>query len=43
MDTHYLMNVVHNDFKSEDAIFEPFFKAGEQYAASKANGTVNGR
>lgn len=30
----YLVNVVHNDFKEPDAIFIPFFKAGEQYAAS---------
>lgn len=42
----YLVNVVHNDFKAPDAIFAPFFKAGEQYAAShpQQNGaaTTNG-
>ncbi|KAL1733970.1 methylenetetrahydrofolate reductase-domain-containing protein [Schizophyllum commune] len=42
MDTWYLVNVVHNDFQDRDAIFQPFFKAGEEYAAkAKANG-VNG-
>lgn len=24
MDTHYLVNVVHNSFKEASAIFEPF-------------------
>lgn len=33
MDTCYLVNVVHNDFHAPDAIFEPFFKAGAEYAA----------
>ena len=48
MDTYYLVNVVHNDFKKPDAIFEPFFKAGTEYAAKhgvtngQANGHVNG-
>lgn len=45
----HLVNVVHNDFKDPDAIFVPFFKAGEQYAALHpqhnhvvtANGYVN--
>lgn len=40
MDTWYLVNVVHNDFKEPDAIFEPFWKAGEEYAATKPR--VNG-
>ncbi|KAF9269165.1 methylenetetrahydrofolate reduct [Marasmius fiardii PR-910] len=39
MDSSYLVNVVHNDFHDPDAIFKPFFKAGEEYMASKgANG-----
>ncbi|KAI6114814.1 methylenetetrahydrofolate reductase-domain-containing protein [Pisolithus croceorrhizus] len=46
MDDSYLVNVVHNDFKDTKAIFAPFFKAGEKYAASrpKANGSaqING-
>ena len=33
MDTYYLVNVVHNDFKKPNAIFEPFFKAAADYAA----------
>jgi methylenetetrahydrofolate reductase (NADPH) len=34
-----LVNVVHNDYKRADAIFEPFFKAAEEYAAKhSANG-----
>ncbi|THV05550.1 methylenetetrahydrofolate reduct [Dendrothele bispora CBS 962.96] len=47
MDSCYLVNVVHNDFRSPDAIFEPFFKAGEEFLASMktspvVNGNVNG-
>ncbi|KAH9884797.1 methylenetetrahydrofolate reduct [Cubamyces lactineus] len=53
MDTYYLVNVVHNDYKRPDAIFEPFFKAGAEYAAkygsapqlptmNGANGHANG-
>lgn len=38
MNNSYLVNVVHNDFKDPKAIFVPFFKAGEKYAASRANG-----
>ncbi|GJJ11534.1 hypothetical protein Clacol_005768 [Clathrus columnatus] len=30
MDTYFLVNVVHNDFKVSDAIFVPFFKAGAE-------------
>lgn len=41
METSYLVNVVHNDFQDADGIFQPFFKAGEEYAAAQANG-VNG-
>lgn len=32
MQTYYLVNVVHNDYKKPSAIFEPFFKAGAEYA-----------
>ena len=46
MDTYCLVNVVHNDFKKPDAIFEPFFKAGAEFAAKHgvaANGhAING-
>ncbi|KAL4065907.1 methylenetetrahydrofolate reductase-domain-containing protein [Scleroderma citrinum] len=38
MNNSYLVNIVHNDFKDPKAIFVPFFKAGEKYAASRANG-----
>ncbi|KAI0792185.1 methylenetetrahydrofolate reduct [Abortiporus biennis] len=31
MDTSLLVNVVHNDYKKPDAIFEPFYKAGAEY------------
>ncbi len=34
-----LVNVVHNDFKKPDAIFEPFLKAGAEYASLQANQT----
>ncbi|KAG1907826.1 methylenetetrahydrofolate reductase-domain-containing protein [Suillus fuscotomentosus] len=33
-----LVNVVHNDFKDSQAIFEPFFKAGAEYTAQHING-----
>ncbi|TFK78926.1 hypothetical protein K466DRAFT_506494 [Polyporus arcularius HHB13444] len=42
MDTYYLVNVVHNDFKKPEAIFEPFFKAGAEYAAKRGGPTANG-
>jgi methylenetetrahydrofolate reductase (NADPH) len=42
METSYLVNVVHNDFHDSNAIFKPFFQAGEEYIASQANGGVNG-
>ncbi|KAJ3721120.1 methylenetetrahydrofolate reductase-domain-containing protein [Lentinula raphanica] len=45
MDTCYLVNVVHNDFHDRDAIFKPFFQAGEEYKAAQVNapnGSVNG-
>ncbi|EIN09568.1 methylenetetrahydrofolate reduct [Punctularia strigosozonata HHB-11173 SS5] len=35
METSYLVNVVHNDFKDPNAIFVPFMKAAEDYAASQ--------
>lgn len=41
METSCLVNVVHNDFQSPDAIFEPFFKAGAEFAAERGS-TVNG-
>ncbi|KAF9071536.1 methylenetetrahydrofolate reductase-domain-containing protein [Rhodocollybia butyracea] len=43
MDTCYLVNVVHNDFHDVNAIFKPFFQAGEEYKASQANAPVNGQ
>ena len=30
MDTFFLVNVVHNDFKDPQAIFEPFLKVGAE-------------
>lgn len=42
MNTWFLVNVVHNDFKQPDAIFAPFIKAGTEFAASHANGHANG-
>lgn len=45
MDTYCLVNVVHNDYKKPEAIFEPFFKAGAEYAAkygSTSPPTTNG-
>ncbi|KAI0091645.1 methylenetetrahydrofolate reduct [Irpex rosettiformis] len=51
MDTHYLMNVVHNDYKKPEAIFAPFFKATENVAHAReaklhahpnGNGQANG-
>jgi methylenetetrahydrofolate reductase (NADPH) len=49
MNNSYLVNVVHNNFKDPGAIFVPFLKAGEEYAASHppqngsamTNGVVN--
>ena len=35
MDTWLLVNIVHNDFKRPDAIFEPFLKAGAAFAAAR--------
>jgi methylenetetrahydrofolate reductase (NADPH) len=35
MDTCYLVNVVHNDFHDPEAIYQPFFKAGAEYAAQE--------
>lgn len=35
METSFLVNVVHNDFRHSDAIFLPFSKAGEEYQASQ--------
>ncbi|CAL1714567.1 unnamed protein product [Somion occarium] len=40
METSLLVNVVHNDYKHPDAIFEPFYKAGAEFAAMQAK--ING-
>ena len=40
MESALLVNVVHNDYKSQEAIFEPFFCAGEQYSATHPNDAV---
>jgi len=29
METHYLVNVVHNDIKDPGAIFQPFYRAAQ--------------
>jgi len=48
MDTHFLVNVVHNDFKDPEAIFRPFFRIGASKGLrlpdnlSKLNGVSNG-
>lgn len=34
-DTSLLVNVVHNDFRQPDAIFEPFVKAAADYKAQR--------
>ncbi|KAG6812772.1 hypothetical protein H0H92_000542 [Tricholoma furcatifolium] len=41
METSFLVNVVHNDFQDPDAIFKPFFLAGEEYLA-QSGATPNG-
>ncbi|KAH9940805.1 methylenetetrahydrofolate reduct [Epithele typhae] len=43
-DTYCLVNVVHNDYKKPDAIFEPFFKAGAEFSAKypSTNDFANG-
>lgn len=41
MASAYLVNVVHNNFKDADAIFEPFYEAGARHAQA-ANGLTNG-
>ncbi|KAI0064023.1 methylenetetrahydrofolate reduct [Artomyces pyxidatus] len=38
MDNALLVNVVHNDYKNPDAIFEPFLRAGAEFSAPKQNG-----
>lgn len=43
MEDSLLVNVVHNDFKDPEAIFPPFFRAGEDYAKKvHVNGKPNG-
>lgn len=41
METSCLVNVVHNDFHDPEAIFEPFFKAGADYAAAQGGAVTN--
>ena len=41
MDTYFLVNVVHNDFKRPNAIFEPFLKAGAEFAVKSADGQTS--
>jgi methylenetetrahydrofolate reductase (NADPH) len=44
MESSCLVNVVHNNFQDSEAIFQPFFKAGAEYAAAQgivANGHAN--
>ena len=43
-DTSFLVNIVHNDFRQPDAIFEPFTKAAADHAVKKRgpNGHANG-
>ena len=45
MDSYLLVNVVHNDYKQPNGIFEPFWKAAADFAAkqpSLLNGSLNG-
>ena len=43
MNTYILVNLIHNDFHAEDAIFAPFFEIGAQaQAAVKPGGMANG-
>ncbi|EMD39140.1 hypothetical protein CERSUDRAFT_112818 [Gelatoporia subvermispora B] len=42
MDSYLLVNVVHNDYKRPEAIFEPFYKAGAEYVASTHAVVANG-
>ena len=41
MDSFFLVNVVHNDFKDVEAIFQPFFKVGALHGLS-VEGLPNG-
>ncbi|TDL23949.1 methylenetetrahydrofolate reduct [Rickenella mellea] len=42
METCFLVNVVHNDFKDSEAIFRPFLKAGAEYMARNSTEKLNG-
>jgi len=42
MDTYFLVNVVHNDFKDGEAIYRPFLKAGAEFAAGNRSVIING-
>lgn len=37
METAFLVNIVHNDFKDPEAIFKPFFLAGESYLKQQSS------
>jgi len=43
-DTSFLVNVVHNDFRKPEGIFEPFIKAAADHAAQRRvpNGHASG-
>lgn len=41
MGTSCLVNVVHNNFQDPEAIFQPFFKAGTEYAVAQGT-AING-
>jgi methylenetetrahydrofolate reductase (NADPH) len=42
MDSYSLVNVVHNDFQSSDAIFKPFYAAAAQLGHVNGDVVVNG-
>ncbi|KZW01199.1 methylenetetrahydrofolate reduct [Exidia glandulosa HHB12029] len=43
MNTFLLVNVVHNDFKDPNAIFETFFKVGEEHGLNYPANVLNGK
>lgn len=45
METYYLVNVVHNDIKDSEAIFQPFYRAAQSKTATidiKHTNGING-
>lgn len=42
MNSYFLVNVVHNDFKDHDAIFKTFYEAAAQVTSPLAKAVVNG-